>query len=359
MKSKRRRPFIGSKGIGKLALLSCAETISIISKKSGSNYVGGVIDNSGLDDAIKDDVEPSKYELGRVNRELFERLTTGHNQGTIIHFKNTQESIRNTGDYLKKMLALQFRFSLVDGLENDEFNIHINGERVTLDDLKELSDATEFLWNIGDFHDPFTDSFNLKHDVPARIDSTLIKGFIATVVKPSKLKITGTEEKVGFDLFVNGRLRERDLQERMPTARIVKSYMYGQIHCDRLDTGGPPDRFTSGREGVIESDEIYQSLLSELRDRIIPQILKEWDQLRYETGQRGDDENKRKTPEQRDAHSLFHSSVRKFEGKLTKKSKEWTQDLERDAEFNIPAYTDCFLSENILRKYIEEEGIGL
>ena len=63
----------------------------------------------------------------------------------------------------------------------------------------------------------------------------------------------------------------------MPTARIVKSYMYGQIHCDRLDTGGPPDRFTSGREGVIESDEIYQSLLSELRDRIIPQILKEWD----------------------------------------------------------------------------------
>ena len=165
-------------------MLSCAETISIISKKSGSNYVGGVIDNSGLDDAIKDDVEPSKYELGRVNRELFERLTTGHNQGTIIHFKNTQESIRNTGDYLKKMLALQFRFSLVDGLENDEFNIHINGERVTLDDLKELSDATEFLWNIGDFHDPFTDSFNLKHDVPARIDSTLIKGFIATVLNP-------------------------------------------------------------------------------------------------------------------------------------------------------------------------------
>ena len=34
-----------------------------------------------------------------------------------------------------------------------------------------------------------------------------------------------------------------------------------------------------------------------------------------------------------------------------------TQDLERDAEFNIPAYADCFLSENILRKYIEEEGI--
>ena len=29
---KRNRPFIGRKGIGKLALLSCAERISIISK---------------------------------------------------------------------------------------------------------------------------------------------------------------------------------------------------------------------------------------------------------------------------------------------------------------------------------------
>ena len=52
-KSAKGRPYIGRKGIGKLALLSCADKISVISKKENEEYVGGTIDNSGLDDAIK------------------------------------------------------------------------------------------------------------------------------------------------------------------------------------------------------------------------------------------------------------------------------------------------------------------
>src|SRR5215472_6530391 len=46
------RPFIGRKGIGKLALLSCADKITVISKVQGGGYIGGVIDNSKLDEAI-------------------------------------------------------------------------------------------------------------------------------------------------------------------------------------------------------------------------------------------------------------------------------------------------------------------
>src|SRR6266446_2098275 len=52
------RPFIGRKGIGKLALLSCADKITVISKVKGGTYVGGVIDNSVLDDAITEDLTP-------------------------------------------------------------------------------------------------------------------------------------------------------------------------------------------------------------------------------------------------------------------------------------------------------------
>jgi HSP90 family molecular chaperone len=47
--TRKGRPFIGRKGIGKLALLSCADRISVLSKTKNSDYVGGVIDNSGLD----------------------------------------------------------------------------------------------------------------------------------------------------------------------------------------------------------------------------------------------------------------------------------------------------------------------
>jgi HSP90 family molecular chaperone len=52
----RGRPFIGAKGIGKLALLSCAERVTIFSRKEGGNYTGGVIDKSGHDEAITDNL---------------------------------------------------------------------------------------------------------------------------------------------------------------------------------------------------------------------------------------------------------------------------------------------------------------
>ena len=57
------RPFIGRKGIGKLALLSCAKRITVLTKTANTNLVGGVIDNSGLDKAIKDDVSANEYSL--------------------------------------------------------------------------------------------------------------------------------------------------------------------------------------------------------------------------------------------------------------------------------------------------------
>ena len=54
-KTRKGRPFIGRKGIGKLALLSCAKNITILSKVKGGELVGGVINNEELDEAIKDD----------------------------------------------------------------------------------------------------------------------------------------------------------------------------------------------------------------------------------------------------------------------------------------------------------------
>ena len=69
--SHRKRPYIGRKGIGKLALLSCANKISIISKKYGGQYVGGTIDNSGLDQAITNDLTPQEYLLQTWSEDDF------------------------------------------------------------------------------------------------------------------------------------------------------------------------------------------------------------------------------------------------------------------------------------------------
>ncbi|MCK4819070.1 ATP-binding protein, partial [bacterium] len=121
---RRQRPFIGRKGIGKLALLSCAKKISVLTRKSGKDeYVGGVVDNSGLDEAIKNDLMPDEYQLGEVNETLFKKYKEGHERGTIIYFEGVNEGIRNSVDYLKKLIALYFRFSLLDS----SFNIYVNG----------------------------------------------------------------------------------------------------------------------------------------------------------------------------------------------------------------------------------------
>ena len=350
MNSPSGRPFIGSKGIGKLALLSCADTISIISKTLTTDYVSGAIDNNKLDEVVEDDRSPG-YPLEGVDQRLFIQFTKDLDSGTVIHCGNVRKGMRGTIPRLRKMIALYFRFALID----NDFKIHLNGTQVTQSDLKELSVATEFLWNFNDFEDPYIGTLSRLKGNPIEIRSEIdIKGFIATVAKPKDLKVVGTEERVGLDLFVNGRLREKDLLKRIPTARIVESYIYGQIHYDALDSDGE-DRFTSSREGVIESDEKYQSLLETLRS-IMPSIFMKWDMLRLSNNEEGDDENvKFKTKKQRRARSLYDLSVKEL--KLDKRSKGWIEDLIEDAEFNIPAYAECFLSENLLRRYIVEKQI--
>ena len=352
MESPGGRPFIGAKGIGKLALLSCSKVVSIISKKkdSADGYVGGVINNDDLDDAIKDDLPSSKYPLGKADQKLIQQYE-GQEHGTIIQFRNLKPSMKNTIPYLKKTIAFHFRFSLID----DDFKIHLNGEQVSLEDLKELSEATEFLWNINDFKDPFINTLKkLRRVNHTKIEKPSIKGFIATVYKPKNLKVTGTEERVGVDLFVNGRLRERDLLKRVPTARIPESYTYGQIHFDELDADGE-DRFTTSREGILAIDKKYPSLLNALKSTV-SRIFGEWDKLRLEMDEEGDDENeKTRTLIRRRARAVYNLLAQGF--KVTPKSNKWVKELGKDAEFNIQAYTECFISENLLRKYIDDKQI--
>jgi hypothetical protein len=234
------RPYIGRKGIGKLALLSCADKITVISKTKNGNYVGGVIDNSGLDKAITDDLTPKEYVLGDIQLDDLKQYTKNHKHGTIILFENIKDGIKNSLDYLKKTIALYFRFSLLD----DSFNIFLDDEKITVKCLSDLAEKTEFLWTINKHKDPFVEKMlkKVKEQKALKVDGN-IAGFIASVEVPRDLKVITTDEKIGVDLFVNGRLREKDVLKNIPTARVVESYLYGQIHFNELDDA--VDRFTS------------------------------------------------------------------------------------------------------------------
>lgn len=359
-KSESGRPYIGAKGIGKLALLSCAERISIYSKiRGGKEYVGGVIDNSGLDKAIIDELLPEDYPLEELDFDLISDLEGEHEQGTIIVFEGTKEKLRNTIPYLKKLLAMSFRFTLLD----KNFSIYVNDEKVTIDDLESLLNATEFLWLINKYTDEYITACEYIKSDPMHLASPLaVKGFLATVEKPGNLKISGTNERATVDLFVNGRLREKNILRHIPTQRIIESYIYGQLHFDAMDAG-QSDPFTSSREGIIEDDKNFLSLLDYMKRQVLPEILDRWDKLRLERWQEGDQENKRMTKKERKARELYSATREEYKPDDDAPEKiqveEWLDVLREDAEFNLAAYIDCFVSENLVRKYISKQNVPL
>lgn len=353
------RPYIGAKGIGKLALLSCANKVSVFTKKKGQNYVGGLIDNSGLDEAIKNDLTPDKYPLEGLNYDLVDKLTVNHDHGTIIVFEETKEKIRSSIAHLKKLLAMNFHFSLID----PEFSIFVNNEEVSISDLNDLINNTEFVWLINNYEDDFVSALSgLKHDKVTLTAMLDIRGFIASVEKPRNLKIIGTEERATIDLFVNGRLREKNILRHIPTQRIIESYIYGQIHFDLMDAEGK-DPFTSSREGIVEDDKNFQSLLDYLKRDALPHVFNDWDKFRLNRGEEGDQENPRKTRKQRKARDLYSVTRKEYkpdqDASGKDKVEQWLADLQDDAEFNISAYVDCFLSENLVRKFLITKDIEL
>lgn len=352
------RPYIGRKGIGKLALLSCAKKISIITKNDGGQYIGGVIDNSELDKAIINDLIPQEYPLGSVDNKLFDAYTKNHKSGTIIFFEDINEGIKNSIEYIQRLIALYFRFSLLD----NNFNIFVNNKKITIEDLAFLAQETQFLWRINKLSDPFvnillSDKVYSNKVIPTNFP---VNGFIASVKKPSNLKIPGTDEKVSLDLFVNGRLREKDILKHIPSTRVVESYLYGQIHFNGLDDS--IDRFASSREGIIANDPKLESFLDNLRT-ILSIILSDWDLLRRGINQDGDPDNPSITKKERKSRELFTAVADEYEVSDDSDKKRlvesWVNSLGNDAQFNFSSYAECFISENLVRKFIEEKQIPL
>ncbi len=357
-KSASGRPYIGRKGIGKLALLSCAKRIHIATKTEDTDLIGGIIDNTGLDEAIRDDLNSQDYLLGNLEIDFSENLKP-LKHGTVIFFEGVSNGIFNTVEYIKKAIALYFRFALID----KEFNIVVNGTTISQDLLTEISSSTQFVWTINGLSDPFIESMSNLQEQTSLESSLNVKGYIASVQKPSNLKIRGTQEKLTIDLFVNGRLREKDILRHIPTSRIVENYVYGQIHFDDLDTGGNKDVFTSSREGIISDDPTFKLFLNEI-DRLFREIVDQWDDFRRAHGDDGDPDNPKVPPKARKAQELFNTSLRDYAGEKDTIRKngiveEWVKVLSEEAQFNIPSYTECFISENLLREFIKHTSLPL
>lgn len=319
-----------------------------------------MIDNSELDKAIQDDKDHESYKLGKLSDEDM-KLLDKMECGTLIKFIGLKNGIVNTLDNIRKSIALYFRFSLVD----ESFKIYVNGNEINLGDVKDLTDKTQFVWSINNnSHDSFVQTLlkrSIKND--NRTINKNVNGFIASVEKPRYLNILGTGEKVGVDLFVNGRLRERDILKHIQSARVPESYLYGQIHYNDLDGDGI-DRFTSSREGIVSDDALFLELLENIKS-VVKSIIDQWDEWRIEIKQDGDDDNPRFSQKVRASKKLYNETASEYKPALpnnsepTARVQKWINELEEDATFNLQSYTECFISENLVRKLIKHKSIAL
>jgi hypothetical protein len=365
--NKSKRNVIGRKGIGKLAMLSISEKVTIISKKKGSEITGGKINNPELDKRIKQD---GRYSLENITdaekRKLFSKNKIS---GTKIIFERIKAN-SNGEEIIRKYLATQFNF-IFSLQKNDSFKIIVNKKEVTEADLKTLDENTQFLWFLGSEDKKMIDRYkNLdKYKV---IDNTSfkfgkdnieVKGFIASVKEPKHLLLRGSggDFRASINLFCNGRLRQENLFQEITSKRITEEYLYGEIHVDGFEDE-EIDRFTSSREGIIKDDPLYQIFLRELR-KIQNVILADWTPWRGEFKDEGDIEAGLMPKYERRLQDSKNWREKDFENKIDenisdKSIKKTLKDKLRNLSYkNTQVYQDLFILENILREYIKIKKI--
>lgn len=364
----KQRSVIGRKGIGKLAMLSISEKVVILSKKQDKEITGGKINNPELDKKIKEDGNYSLEDLsGTDKEELFDK---DKKSGTKIIFEDIKTSL-NSEDIIRKYLATQFNF-IFSLKEGDTFKVIVNEKEVTIEDLKELNDNTQFIWFLNDEDKEIKDRYkNLDREKVISNTSFLfneenieIKGFVASVKKSSQLLLKGSKGdfKAGISLFCNGRLRQEGLFEEIAKKTLTEEYLYGEIHVDGFEDDGN-DRFTSSREGIIKDDPLYQKFLKEL-EKIQNIIIQNWTPWRNELKQEGDIEQDNRPAYEVRMNDSRNRREKYFREKLDesiedKSIKSSLKTKLKDLSYkNTMVYQDLFILENIFREYIKVNNIN-
>lgn len=260
-----KRPVMGRKGIGKLSLLSIADTIKIYSKKDGEQNAF-CLSREDIEREITS--QNHVYSPTEVEFEDFEYET-----GTKIVIRKFKKNINRTSEFLRRRLAR--RFCII----GRNFDIILNGEMISVKD-RDFFGKVQFLWPIGSFDVSGLSTFpniaiqsQLSGDIN---DSYHISGWIATAEKPSDL---GENNKIS--IVSRGKLAQEDILASYGEGGVYASYIIGEIQADFLDSDDEKDISTSNRQQYIEDDERYQALKAHIF-KLLKNVKNKWTDLRKE-----------------------------------------------------------------------------
>jgi hypothetical protein len=267
---KFHRPFMGRKGIGKLAVFSIAREITVYSMTDGGAPHGLQIRSEDLEKAIRD--KEAYHPTDVPVPEQFRRTGTA----LVLSELKTKRADLSVAA-LRKRLAR--RFDVLDERTPEEglFQIKINDKPLTWADRQELK-RLEFIWEFGrqSLDDKVLPPGIRRFVLPtAIVDSERgwrVGGWFGTAGKPTDL--TDDEDAGSLKniiVLARGRPIQEGIIEKLDFSRIFGNYVTGQVTADFLDLDGGEyeDIATSDRQRLIEDDERVLKLQAFLREAFV------------------------------------------------------------------------------------------
>lgn len=266
---KFARPFMGRKGIGKLAVFSIADVAEIYTSPKSGQYNAMRIELSSLEKSIR-----ARKPYHPVPIEVPTRL---RRPGTTLVLTNLKAKRADlTTAALRKRLAR--RFDVISNIPAADggFRLEVNGKPVTYADRQDLK-RLEFIWEFGGKKLPDSvlpskvQRYVFSKDTVDAGHGWKVSGWIGTAPKPTDLT---DDDEAGSLKNIIVIARKRPIQEgiidKLDFSRLFGNYVTGQIEADFLDLdGGYEDIATSDRQRLIEDDERVVALQDFLRARFL------------------------------------------------------------------------------------------
>ena len=270
----KKRPYMGKKGIGKFSAFSLGDTYELYTKSEEDNCWKKITLKS---DQLNTNQAKVPIKIERINDISYLLLkfafNFNHNTGTFIYIPNLKRNITDsTLTSLKQLLPRRFSVDILS--EFPEFTLYINNDKLDLT-KHFFYNNIEYLFSINNTKDESKNKFPqlLGENIVVKppLNKT-IKGWIASVDLPKKLRSEDGTRLTGVTIYINGKLADENILKNILDDRVTNSYIIGEINADYLDTT-ELDPVLSSREGlnqeltsVIELRDYIKDLRNELID---------------------------------------------------------------------------------------------
>lgn len=268
-KTKKGRPVMGRKGLGKLSLFSIAETIEVQSSKDRKSH-GLRMTVDGIKKSVKskqpsyspDPLDPKKIKVTK---------------GTVIRLEALKRTRLHQGiDALRKRLARRFSVTA----EKHGFSIVVDGRAISAWDRGDLA-TVQFIWKFkgSDFDGKAAKALKetgvLTNRAKGWDPDWKVTGWLGTAGKPKDLDNEDEGNLNSIVVFSRGRLFHENILDKLNDGRLYTKYLTGQIEADFLDDDDQPDIATSDRQRIKEDDPRYAALIAFLKSRLT-ELEKAW-----------------------------------------------------------------------------------